>query len=109
MRSLRLLFAACVGCGVVLAADPSNPTRTPDELVRDLSDPNFRTREAATRDLWKLGEKVRPALEQMVKHGSPEAASRAEGSLGLTGQTFRPAPPVGSCSPRSAKCCRTAA
>ncbi len=81
MRSLRHLLAVFVGCGFVVAADPPKPTKSPDELVRDLSDPNFRTREAATRDLWKLGEKVRPVLEQVIKDGSPEAVERAEGIL----------------------------
>jgi tetratricopeptide (TPR) repeat protein len=63
------------------SADPKQPSKTPDDLVRELSDPNFRTREAATRDLWLMGEKARSALEKAVNEGSPEAADRAEGVL----------------------------
>jgi Flp pilus assembly protein TadD len=63
------------------SAEPLKPAKTPDDLVRELSDPNFRVREAATRDLWKLGEKARPALEKVAKDGTPEAAERADGIL----------------------------
>lgn len=62
-------------------ADPPKSPKTVDDLVRDLSDPSFKTREAATRELWKLGESARPALEKVVTDGTPEAAERADGIL----------------------------
>lgn len=85
MRSAHLLaltvFAASSLAPLSPAADPKQASKTPDDLVRELSDPNFRTREAATRDLWQMGEKARTALEKAVSEGSPEAADRAEGIL----------------------------
>lgn len=86
MRFSRLTLSLALGFTLVVVpaaptADPPKRTKTPDDLVRELSDPDFRMREAATRELWKLGEKARPALEKTVKEGTPEAVERAEGIL----------------------------
>jgi len=82
MRSSQFTLAVlCCGFGWCYAADPPKQPKTPDEFARELSDPDFRKREAATRELWKLGEKARPALEKTVKEGAPEAAERAEDIL----------------------------
>lgn len=84
MRSALLPFVV-IALGLLapksLPADPVKTVKTPDELARELSDPNFRVREAATRELWRFGEKARPALEQVLKDGTPEAVERAEGIL----------------------------
>jgi tetratricopeptide (TPR) repeat protein len=83
--SLPLLAVACsLVAWLGSAAEPpktTKPSKSIGEFVTDLSDPNFRNRETATRELWKLGEKARPALEQVLKDGTPEAADRAEGIL----------------------------
>ncbi len=85
MRSVLLLPLTVAAIWLIAphspAADPARLPKSPDELVRDLANPNFRDRDAATRELWKLGEMARPALEQVLKDGSPEAAGRAEGIL----------------------------
>lgn len=80
LRHLLSLPVVGFAFACAAAADPPKP-KTADELARDLSDPNFRTREAATRDLWRMGEQARPALESVVEGGSPEAAERAQGVL----------------------------
>ena len=58
---------------VAFAADP-----TPEQLVRDLGSPLYAVREKATRELWKLGEKARPALaaavEERRRRGRPAGA-----------------------------------
>ena len=41
--------------------------RYPEDLAKDLGSPNYRARESATKALWKLGEKARPALEATAK------------------------------------------
>ncbi len=85
MRLARSLSSAVAAALLFLshgpAADPPTRAKSVDDLVRELSDPSFTTREAATRELWKLGETARPALERAVTDGTPEAAERADGIL----------------------------
>lgn len=47
------------------------------EAVARLSDDSFKVREAATRDLWKLGEQALPELQRAAAGDDPEAAIRA--------------------------------
>jgi tetratricopeptide (TPR) repeat protein len=76
------------------AADPPKP-KSADDLARELSHPNFRTREAATRELWNLGESARPTLEKVAATGSPEAAERAQGILDKFDWGIAPDTPAG--------------
>ena len=71
--ALSALFSTLV----LVAADPASP----DELAKDLGSTNFRAREAATKNLWKMGEKARPALEAAAKGTNVEAAGRAQSIL----------------------------
>lgn len=80
-RPISAVVAVCLLVPFAWPGDPKRPAKSPDDWVRELADPDFRVREAATRELWKLGEKARPALEKAVSEGSPEAAERAEGVL----------------------------
>ena len=57
---------------VAFAADP-----TPEQLVRDLGSPLYTVREKATRELWALGERARPALTRAVNSPDAEIARRA--------------------------------
>lgn len=59
-----------------LAADP-----TPEELVRDLGSSVFSVREKASKALWQLGEKARPAVTNATQSTDPEVAKRARDIL----------------------------
>ena len=48
-----------------------------ETLAHELADESYRVRERATMDLWLLGDKALPALEQAVKSPDPERAIRA--------------------------------
>lgn len=71
---LGLLLSAV---GVLLAADPPKPPAHAD-LVKQLGDRDFRTREEASKKLWELGEAARPALEAGLKSGSQEVVTRSK-------------------------------
>jgi hypothetical protein len=47
------------------------------ELIDDLADDRFKVREAASRELWKLGDEVLPALQAAAASKEPEQAYRA--------------------------------
>jgi tetratricopeptide (TPR) repeat protein len=61
------------------AADP--PKSDPDKLARDLGSAVFAERDKASRELWKLGEAARSALEKAARSDDPEVAKRAEDIL----------------------------
>jgi tetratricopeptide (TPR) repeat protein len=71
------LLSLCAA--LAYAADPAPVS--PDDLAKDLGSPNYRTRESATKALWKMGEKARPALEAAAKGTNAEAATRAQSIL----------------------------
>lgn len=60
------------------ASDAGNEAKV---LIPKLSDDSFAVREAATRDIWKLGEAVVPQLRELAAGRDPEAAIRARGLL----------------------------
>ena len=78
---IGLLFGLSLGSAV--AANPSAATeavpKSPavEKLMRDLDHENFWTREEASRELWKIGEKALPMLKELAKAKSPEQAMRA--------------------------------
>ena len=66
-----MILAAFVMTAAVRADDPA-------ALARRLGDADPLVREAATEDLWQLGESARPALASAAREAqSPEAAGRA--------------------------------
>jgi tetratricopeptide (TPR) repeat protein len=73
-------LAACALAASAARADdpPKPPAPTPEELVRDLGSPSFAARDRATRELWKLGEKARPALAAAADSPDAEIARRAK-------------------------------
>lgn len=85
MRRYHLPVLAVVLIGPVvclLAADPP-ADKKPDaeQLVRDLGSPVYTVRDKASRELWKLGEPARAAVEAATKSEDPEVAQRAANIL----------------------------
>lgn len=78
-------MSACLFPGAWLSAAPGNlaqPGETVekpslDELIHNLSDERYKVREAATRTIWDMGEKVLPELNAVADGKDPEAAYRA--------------------------------
>ncbi|QEL18060.1 tetratricopeptide repeat protein [Limnoglobus roseus] len=87
MRRFHFLVLAVVLISpliYLLAADPPKAVeKKPDaeQLVRDLGSPVFAVRDRASRDLWKLGEPARTAVEAATKSDDPEIAQRASDIL----------------------------
>ena len=73
MRGMICLLGLCMFGTGARAADP-----TPEQLAQDLGSPVFTERDKATKALWKMGEKARPALLQAAKSDDPEVAQRAK-------------------------------
>ncbi len=57
------------------APDPA--VKVPDRLAARLSDESYAVREAATRELWAMGEAILPELQKLAEGREPEAAIRA--------------------------------
>lgn len=76
------------------APDPASAAPPADvaALVRELGDPDFRRREAATQRLRQLGGAAAPALREAAAGGDPEVCARAES---LLRQLERPRIPEG--------------
>ncbi len=51
--------------------------RSPEQYAQDLGSPIFAVRDTATKELWKLGETARAALEEATKSEDIEVAERA--------------------------------
>src|SRR5262245_21130403 len=82
LAGLSLLVGASLSLG-----QPASPERI-QRLINDLDSPQFRVREAAARELRRLGEQAVPALEQALKKpASAEAGRRIEQLLA----PYRPA------------------
>jgi hypothetical protein len=46
-------------------------------LIRQLSDEDYKTRESASREIWKLADKALPVLDEAAKSTDPEQSIRA--------------------------------
>jgi len=79
VRYFRLPLLFSLIAALAYAGEPV--AVSPEELAKDLGSPNFRAREAATKALWKMGEKARPALEATAQGTNVEAATRAQSIL----------------------------
>lgn len=67
----RLLGALlAVGCGLAVAAAADSPAPSVESLVEQLGDRSFARREAASRELVRLGHAALPALEKAVATSS---------------------------------------
>lgn len=86
----RICFLSILplACGTLLGQTEPAETATADQLaarieqlIRQLGDEEFKTREAASQELAKLGGRAREALEQATKSTDAEIASRAKAIL----------------------------
>lgn len=59
-------------------AQEAAPAKSLDALVRELSNEDYKTRENASREIWKQAEKALPVLEEAAKSTDPEQAIRAK-------------------------------
>jgi len=66
------VFALILAAGAVRADSP----RDVADLVKQLGDPKFATREAAQKELLKRGEGIVPELDQLAKTADAETAER---------------------------------
>ena len=71
--ALSILVVVAFGSYFLVAEGP----RTPVQYAQDLGSPVFAVRDTATKELWKLGEPARAALEEAAKSEDLEVAERA--------------------------------
>ena len=84
-----VFLTSLAAIGQVLAAAPEVPAAPAMEkpakdlaaLVRDLADESYKVREAATAEIWRLGESVLPELTAAAESEDPEQALRARDLL----------------------------
>lgn len=76
-------LAAICTLWIAAAGSPATAPAEPDytSLVKQLSNPDFATREAASAKLMDVGEDARPALEQGAESTDPEVRSRCAALL----------------------------
>lgn len=74
---LAVLAAAAASVGDAPAPETPAAGKSPETLIAELSHENFKTRENATREIWKLGASVTPQLEKAASSNDPEQAARA--------------------------------
>lgn len=70
----RLLLSALFFITPLISAD----LKTAQTLTKELSDEDFKIREAALTSLWKMGEESLPSLQEAAASKDPEAARRAK-------------------------------
>jgi hypothetical protein len=82
LTSLAAICPALAATPEVPAAPAiKEPAKDLATLVRDLADESFKVREAATAEIWRLGESVLPQLTAAAKSEDPEQAQRARDLL----------------------------
>ncbi|HUR55305.1 MAG TPA: hypothetical protein VMZ71_14320, partial [Gemmataceae bacterium] len=62
---------AAAGFAQQSAKTPADADRVIAQLVEELGDPVYTTRENAQRELWKRGSAAIPALEKATRHDDP--------------------------------------
>ena len=86
MRLKRILgFTVFSACGGLISAAPEIlaesalkfPEKSLEILIQELTDPQFRIREEASRQIWKMGESALPGLQRVAAGMDPEQAYRA--------------------------------
>lgn len=83
-RAPALMLVWLASCLLALSADPqiSPKPLDPDELVKELAHESFAVRDRAAKELWKMGERARPALKKAAAGDDPEASEKAREILG---------------------------
>lgn len=81
MKPAMPLFFACwlplLAARAASVAEAPDSGKSTETLIAELSHENFKTRENATREIWKLGPSVAPLLEKAAASNDPEQAARA--------------------------------
>jgi len=96
--TLRGLSAALATSLLLLGAASAPSTLPADqqkiaEAIAQLGDPNFQTREQASKFLWSIGLAAEPALTEAAKDSDPEVAARAREILADFAAGIRPDSP----------------
>jgi tetratricopeptide (TPR) repeat protein len=83
MSGVARVLAVGVFVSLAAARPPAKGPADPpvEQLVAELGDDDFATREAAQRELWKRGAAAIPALEKAANDPDPEVARRARDLL----------------------------
>jgi len=71
------IFAALALANAIAAPTPPSAASKPEELVRQLGDKSFRTREIAARELVRQGATAVAALTEGTKSTDPEVSERS--------------------------------
>jgi tetratricopeptide (TPR) repeat protein len=71
------ILSAALSAAPVAPSPPQDSSLVARQIIPKLSDESFAIREAATRELWALGEAVVPELRDLAAGRDPEAAIRA--------------------------------
>ena len=85
-------LCVCFFCAHATAADKDSGGKDVGRLIALLADENFKVREDAARDLWKLGNSALPSLMSAANDVDPEKSVRARDiarriELGITPET----------------------
>ena len=92
LRIFITLLGACLLGSHAEAAEKPAGEKGADRLIALLADENFKVREEAALDLWKLGVEALPALKSAANDADPEKSTRARDivrriELGITPET----------------------
>ena len=92
LRIFITLLGACLLGSHADAAEKPAGEKGADRLIALLADENFKVREEAALDLWKLGVEALPALKSAANDADPEKSTRARDivrriELGITPET----------------------
>ena len=92
LRISIILLGACLLGAHAGAVEKPKGEKGPDRLIELLANENFKVREEAALDLWKLGVEALPALNSAANDVDPEKSTRARDimrriELGITPET----------------------
>ena len=78
---LIIVFLITTTLVIIKAAEDKNANSIADKeniikTIKKLSSPDFKTRESATKDLWKLGRSAEPLLREAIINGNAELKYR---------------------------------
>ena len=82
-KPVRLIIVFLIACTLVIikAAEDKNAEGKAEKdniikTIKKLSSPDFKTRESATQDLWKLGRSAEHLLREAITNGNAELKYR---------------------------------
>ena len=77
-KPVRLIIVFLIACTLVIikAAEDKAEKDNILKTIKKLSSPDFKTRESATQDLWKLGRSAEHLLREAITNGNAELKYR---------------------------------